>query len=216
MTKKNIDESFEHASSKARYWIAVGYPENMKPNWQETIDEDYQLPYAYCVHDKDKLEATAESEEDRKVHVHFILAFPNTTTGRHALNVFRKLNVPGKNAFPACFPIINIRNKYDYLIHRTQKAQKDGKYQYGVEERICGNNFDIGAYVQISTADKTRMRKELSKLVAEKAFCTYLDFYFYVVDNMDDEYENVVTSYSGHFRELTRSMFLKRTQSNMN
>ena len=32
--------------AKARYWWAVLYQENMRPDWRETIDDLLQLPYA--------------------------------------------------------------------------------------------------------------------------------------------------------------------------
>lgn len=40
--------------AKARYWWAVLYQENMRPDWRETIDDLLQLPYAYCEHTADK------------------------------------------------------------------------------------------------------------------------------------------------------------------
>ena len=37
---------------------------------------------------------------------------------------------------------------YNYLIHDTDSCRKQGKYLYKVEDRICGNGFDIGLYEQ--------------------------------------------------------------------
>lgn len=209
MAKNEIIEVDDNAKAKARYWVAVGYPENMRPDWEDTISEVLELPYCYCVHDKDKLEVTKE-EEDRKVHVHIIIAFTNTTTGRHALEIFRRLNAPGKNAFPTAFPVASIRHKYDYLIHRTEKAQRQGKYQYEPSERKTGNNFDIGSYEQISLEDKKKMRRELGRLICERGFTTYLDLYEYVISNMDAEFEDVLCSWSGHFERLTKGNFHRR------
>lgn len=39
--------------AKARYWWAVLYQENMRPDWREAIDDLFQLPYAYCEHTAD-------------------------------------------------------------------------------------------------------------------------------------------------------------------
>lgn len=212
MAKNEIIEVDDNAKAKARYWVAVGYPENMRPDWEDTISEVLELPYCYCVHDKDKLEVTKE-EEDRKVHVHIIIAFTNTTTGRHALEIFRRLNAPGKNAFPTAFPVASIRHKYDYLIHRTEKAQKQGKYQYDPSERKSGNNFDIGSYEQISEADRKRMRREISKVIRSKGIYSFLDLCDYIEDNLPDEYEDVLAAYSGYYERICKGVFFKRYAS---
>ena len=79
--------------TSARYWWAVMYPENMIDNWEEKIYSLIQYPFAYCIHDKDLRHEVAE---ERKKHIHLIIAFNNTTTYNHALNVFRKLFAPNK------------------------------------------------------------------------------------------------------------------------
>ena len=192
-------------TTKARYWTAVGYPENMRSDWQEVIGELLQLPYAYCVHDKDK----DGDKDDRKDHVHIMIAYSNTTTYKSALDTFQKLSAQGKTAFNTCEKVNNVRYMYDYLIHDTEDAKKKKKHQYDVSERISGNNFDIGSYEQMSLADKKRIRRELSRAVSEKGFMNYLDLYNYIVSVYDDEYEEVLVSYSGHFERLTKGNFQK-------
>ena len=80
--------------AKARYWWAVLYQENMRPDWRETIDDLLQLPYAYCEHTADK----DSKSEHRKDHVHIIVAKSNTTSYKHIMEVFNLLSAPGKKA----------------------------------------------------------------------------------------------------------------------
>lgn len=190
-------------TTKARYWVAVLYPENMIDNWTDKIGDLLELPFAYCVHDKDH---TSKDEEDRKVHVHLIVCFPNTTTYKHALTVFKLLGV---NSVNTCEPIINIRSKYEYLIHNTETCRKKGKHLYDPKERITGNNFDIGSFEQISVVDIKRMRIELSRVIIDLNFKTYVDFYMYVLSNCSDEFEDIVSRYSGHFERLCKGNYLK-------
>lgn len=82
-------------TTKARYWVGVGYPENMRADWQTSIGEVLQLPYEYCIHDKD----VDGAQDSRKTHVHIMVAFPNTTTYKAALSVFQGLSADGKQAF---------------------------------------------------------------------------------------------------------------------
>lgn len=195
----------------ARYWAAVGYNENFIDDWQERISELFQIPFAYCVHDKD----TDKNGEHRKTHTHFIIAFPNTTTEKTALAVFRSIEKTGFSAYPnnVIQQVYGIRGAYDYLIHDTEDCKKQGKHLYEKSERVTGNNFDIGSYEQISQADKIRMRKEIANVLIQNDFSNFSDFYKYVTSNFEDEYFEVVSSYSGFFERLTKANFQKRQRA---
>lgn len=192
-----------------KYWVGILYPENMSPTWQEDIGDLIQLPYAYCIHDKD----LDKDGDCATIHVHLIIAFKNTTTYKHALSVFEKLSAPGKRAINTCEPIINIRNKYNYLIHDTEESKKKGKYQYDPKERITGNNFDIAHFEQVSVQDKNIMCMELCTLIIDKGFTNFGDFYSFVFDNFisdNSNYFDIIKSYSGLFERLTKSNFQKK------
>lgn len=200
-------------AEKAKYWVGVCYPENMIDNWRDKLD-DMGVSYAFCIHDKDHLSEYNKKkgkdveEEERKTHVHIILAFNNTTTYNHALNTLMELSKPGKRCLNTMEIVRNIRNKYEYLIHNTEKAKKDKKYQYPIAERITGNNFDIGAYEQITSTDKNRMAKELCKLIRDNGICNFADF-FDMVSEMDMEYFDIMKTYSGLFDRLCKGNYHK-------
>ena len=109
-----------------------------------------------------------------KDHVHLIVAFPNTTTYKHALNVMDLLSAEGKKAINKCEAVVGIRNVYDYLIHDTEDCRKKGKEQYDPSERITGNNFDIGAYEQLGTAEKNEMFLEMGQAIRELTLVKFL------------------------------------------
>lgn len=191
---------------KAKYWLGVGYPENMIPDWEDRIYDLFQLPFAYCKHFLDK----DSKSEHRKDHVHFIIVFPNTTTYNHALTLFNTLSLPGKKAFNKCEQAFNIRHSYDYLVHNTEGAKKAGKYLYSYKDIVQGNNFDIGLYEQVSTADKENMRKELARFIIDKQIENFTDLYIYADLNLDDNYTSVITANSGFFERLCKGFYLKR------
>lgn len=194
---------------KARFWTGVLYPENMREDWEIAIGDIVQYPYAYCKHTQDK----DTKSEHRKDHVHLILAFPNTTTYKHAMSVFSLLSAEGKKALNKVEAVIGIRNVYDYLIHDTESCRKQGKELYDPSERITGNNFDIGAYEQLGAADKLAMCIELGEVIREQGFTNYMSFYEYVIDTYDDiNYFDVMRTYSGHFKNLTTGNYQKWEQ----
>lgn len=192
--------------ANAKYWSAIMYEENMVEDWRNKIYNLLQVPFSYCLHDKD-----LDKDGDCRVpHVHLIIAFPNTTTRNNALNVFSRLSAPGKNAFSTFENIIHIRNMYDYIIHATEKARADGKYQYDPSDRINGNNFDIGAFEQISVADKNAAAIELCNLILSKRFTNFIDFYHCAMFEHDNSlYFECIKTYSGLFERLIKGNYNK-------
>lgn len=197
--------------SKARYWVGVLYPENMIDSWESDIGDLIELPFCYCIHDKDK----DLQDDERKVHLHLIIAFPNTTTYKHALSVFNLLSKDGCSAINTCEAVVNIRSKYNYLIHDTETCKKKGKFLYPVSSRITGNNFDIGSYEQISITEKNNITKELCDLIMFHGFTNFGDFYLFVVSEFEDtNYFEVLKTYSGLFERLTKSNYQKSVKLN--
>lgn len=199
-----------NSGAKARYWTGVLYPENMRDDWKEEIGDLIQLPYAYCIHDKD----TDDVEDGRKVHVHIIIVFPNTTTYKNAFSVYSKLNAEGKVSVNRIENVINIRQMYEYLIHNTETCKKKNKHLYDTKERITGNLFDIGDYEQVSVAEKNAMLKELCDLIAQERYINFIDFYMDVMTNYDSNYFEIVKGYSGFLERLTKGNY-QRLQARM-
>lgn len=192
-------------SENAKYWCGICYPENMIDNWRDEIDDLIQLPYAYCQHDRDH---NIDGEE-RITHVHLMIAFRNTTTMKHVLSVCNLLSKPGKKCCSTVKKVIDIRHAYDYLIHDTEKSKKLGKYLYSPKDRICGNNFDIGAYEQISLEEKENILCELEDIIYREGFTNYFAFNRYVADNYDKEYRKIIRSHSGHFDRLIKGLWFE-------
>lgn len=185
---------------KARYWTAVLYPESMVDDWEESISDIVQVAYEYCVHDSDK----NIDGEDRKTHVHVVLAFNNVTTYNHALKVFQLL----QESCSYCEQVLNIAYMHKYLIHDTDSCRKKGKFLYSPSCRISGNNFDIGSYEQISLSDKRKMCKELCDFVVCNCICNFTDFYCSFIDNFGSEYFEVLCTYSGLIERLCKGNYL--------
>lgn len=200
--------------ANARYWNAVLYPENMIDDWQITIGDILGVSYCYCIHDKDMLadyKPKKDKGEDyqRKTHIHLILAFNNTTTYKNALATVNKLSKENCQCCNKVETTSSIRNSYDYLIHNTETSKKQGKYQYDVSERVCGNNFDIGSFEQVSKADKIDMVKELANLIYSSNYTNFADFTFDVMTNYDNVYVELLVTYSGFLERIIKGQYHK-------
>lgn len=191
--------------NKARYWWAVLWLENLPADWQETISDILQLPFVYCIHSAD----LDTAKEKRKDHVHIIIAFPNTTTYSHALEVFRLIG--GEKAVNTCQAVINMRHAYDYLIHKTDACKKAGKHLYRPDERVSGNLFDIGLYEQTSQADKDAKLHEIIQFIRDNGFLDMAEFYdgFYEVYCEDSLAFDVFKSYNSILDRIIKGNYSK-------
>lgn len=202
--------------TKTRFWVGVLWMENIDQEALSDLEGTLQgLPYAYCIHDKDY--ENGDPQEPRKPHMHMIIGFSNTTTYNHALRVFRGL---GEKAINTCEPVIRIRYKYDYLIHNTKTCeeirQKDrlaGKHEtkhlYDVNERICGNGFDIGIFEQLSTLEKQRLLKEMDQFMIDNQIYDY-SMAAQLFGSMEDaiKYELFI-GHSAHFERMCKGIYLR-------
>lgn len=195
-------------NQKSKYWVGVLYLENMVTDWETLIYDLIPFPFAYAIHDKDQ----NKDGSLRKAHMHLIVAFNNTTTYNHAFSVFELLSSEDKKAINKIERVLNVRNMYDYLIHDTEGSKKEGKHLYEENERVLGNNFDIGAFEQLSKLDKMEIQFELAQIIIDEGYTNYVDFFNHVMSNFSEraDYKEVILNYSGFFERLTKGNYLKR------
>lgn len=153
-------------AEKYRYAECILYNENMIEDWKDKIDYLIQMPFAYCVHDKDL--GDDEDETHGKVHVHIILVHSNTV----ALSFFVKwcnlrLSKVGSKCCSTAKPVINPKQAWNYLIHDTEKARQEGKFQYPQSARVCGNDFDIHHFIQIDECTKITIIQKITDYIIE-------------------------------------------------
>lgn len=191
------------SDEKSKYWVGVLYPENMIPQWQDKVAETVQLPCVYCVHDK----CVDTAGNPRKVHVHMMIVFRNTTTYKHALSVFNMLSAEGKTAVNTIKRVLGVRNMYNYLIHDTEDCRKKRKHLYDKAERVECNGFDIGVYEQLSQDEKEDMLDEMCEAIMENGFTNFYECFAFVKSNYDKAYVRVFRQHSGFFERLARGRF---------
>lgn len=205
---KKLKEVIFLSDSRGRYWTGVLYQENLIPDWEYEIGDILQLPFAYCQH----FGEVNKNGEPVKDHLHLLIAFPNTTTYNNALSVFKRLSAEGRESINKVEKVIGIRNVYDYLIHDTETARKQGKKQYSPKDRIVGNGFDIAEYQQLTGKERNSLVKDLCDLIIEENFTNFSDFYNFVVSEyleIDSSYFEILRTYSGLFERLTRGNYQK-------
>lgn len=198
---------------KARYWVALMYPENMVDNWEDNISNLLQVPFCYCIHDRD----VCSDGSVRKAHVHIMIVWGNTTTYKSALNCFKRLEKAGCSAIPndKIEVVQNVRFMYNYLIHDTDDSRKKCKFLYPASSRISGNGFDIGAFEQLSIIDCERILDELEKILISKPYLNYGSFYRDIKSDpaLDKEYSVIARKNHGFLEALCRGFYLEERKA---
>lgn len=213
-------------AEKYRYAEVIFYPQNMVDNWQEIIDDVLQVPFCYAIHDKDR-------EEDgslKLLHGHLLLCWNNTVALDHFVKWVNRLSDPNKfydrtfidvdsgeentiscpvKAASTAQPIINWERAYNYLIHDTESAKRDGKFLYPQSIRISGNNFDISRLKHIDEAVKLDLLIEISDYIDTHNIMDFITLKRNFLDKMGRDYIALASSKSGYLDRLMAGNYKK-------
>jgi len=195
-------------SLKAKYWVGILWCSSMVDNWRDLLEVTLQMPYCYCVHDKD----LNFHGEEKAAHVHLMVAYNNTTTEAFIKSIFNQLSRPGMQCCNKLFRVLRIRYMYNYLIHDTDQARKDQKHIYDSSERVCGLGFDPDLLQEQQIIDKQLMVKEISHAIIEHQIFNYADLYILIENEFDLSYHEILLSYSGHFDRMCTGCWRKFKQ----
>ena len=55
--------------TKVKLWEGICYPENMRDDWQDEIDDILQVPFAYAVHDIDHDQKSLDTEKSKNAEM---------------------------------------------------------------------------------------------------------------------------------------------------
>lgn len=191
---------------KARFWVGILWNSSMVDDWQAKLEIVLQIPYCYIVHDKD----LTFHGDPKDMHTHIMVAYGNTTTEASVKSMFNELSKPGMQCCNKVFRVRGVKYMYDYLIHDTQQAKKDGKHLYLPSERHHGLGWDTDAFNQMQIVDKLKAVMEISQDIVNVGITTYSQLYQYVVTNYDLSYLEIMISYSGHFDRMVKGVWQER------
>lgn len=189
MEKSNVGaketKEYKHSKLKKRYWTFVLYPESAPQNWKEILQRTGLEIAISPLHDKDK----NPTGEVKKAHYHIILCYNAPTTGNNVKALVDDLNQP----IP--LPIDSVRGLYRYLTHKDNPE----KYQYDEREIQVLNGFNIRDYADLSSADKSAIKLELTKFIKESNIMEYSDFMDKVIELDKPDYFFIASTNTTYF-----------------
>lgn len=203
-----FDEHVEETGAsnyKTRNWSCICYLDNMRDDWKDCIEDVIDVPGFYGIHDED----VDKAGEKRDEHIHLAL-FWNGPINRNGIKkIANRLSKDGCSCCRTAQPITNVRKCYEYAIHNTEKAQKDGKHLYPETNRVCFGGFDIGFFEQLSQEERDRMAHEIAMLIHDRKIMNMDDLSDIINRERDFSYFQVFKGQNAFFDRLCRGVYLK-------
>lgn len=190
---------------KVRFWVGICWLDSMLPDWQQRLDLTLQIPYVYCIHDQD----TTPHGDLKKPHVHIMVSYGNTTTANCIFSMLNDLSATGCICCNRVFKVRGVKYMYNYLIHDTAQARKDGKHLYPASSRVTGLGWDTEAFNQLQQLDKYKVLMELHDDIKASNITTFIGLYEYIMHHYDLSYFEIFLTYSAHFDRLVKSQYLR-------
>lgn len=158
---------------KERYWTFIVYPESVKENWLEYLQETGLQIAISPLHNKD---INADGEL-KKEHYHIFLKFEGPTTYKRVEKITNEIG--GTIPKRVISPIGMIR----YLTHKDNPE----KAQYQEEEIKTLNGLDISDFDGITKSMELQLKRGIIQIARSKNILEYADLYDYLdKENMQD------------------------------
>ena len=158
----------EREERKGRIWAFIAYPESIKGNWIQELEETGVQFAVSPLHDKD-IDPTGEP---KKPHWHVQLQFTGPTTYNNVKKICDNIGATAPKK------IESARGYYRYLIH----ADNPEKAQYEYKDIKNYNGFEI----DLSETEETVILKQVCQIIRNKKIKEYknlLDYFEEIGDN---------------------------------
>ena len=178
-------------------WQFIVYPESAPENWRDELSQ-LGLPFAVSpLHNRDVNESAEGGPELKKPHHHMIMVWNHSTTWLNVIRVAEAIHSP----LP--IPALDIRNRYDYFIHKHDPH----KYQYDPADIQTFNGFDIGQLQKLTGAEVCNIMTELTKICRDMVITEYSDLIFYCIDNGLSQHLDVAQHHTIYFTAICKGIW---------
>lgn len=184
--------SIKKTNDKKRNWVFLLYPDSAPVDWMDKLTQTGLQCAVSPLHDKD----LNPDGTKKKPHYHIILTYSGPTSYGVVKKLTEDFNAPIPQALE------QVKGYYRYLTHLDNPE----KYQYDAKEIRTVNGFDIQDYVQLTSSEKDKIKKELIDVIRENNIMEYSDLVNYTLDSLDGgNYFSVVSSNTIFFNQYITS-----------
>lgn len=173
---------------KSRYWAFIVYPESVRENWENILEEKGMIFCISPLHDKD-IDPTGEP---KKPHYHVLIEYTGPKT-------YKSVKEEICDEIGATIPkkVESIRGYYRYLIH----ADNPDKAQYNIEDIKHYNGFKV----ELTTTEITLIKKKICNIINTINVKEYKDLLDYFDEIGDTDFWEVASNHTYFFDKYITS-----------
>lgn len=181
---------------KSRYWAFIVYPESIKENWIDILEEKGLVFCVSPIHDQD-INPTGEK---KKEHYHVLVEYEGPKTYKSVKEITDEIGatIPKK--------IESLRGYYRYLAH----IDNPEKAQYKIEDIKEYNGFKIA----LTNTETTMIKADICELIIEKNIKEYADLLDYYRNIGDYDYWDIASNHTYFFDKYITSRRHKQKLNN--
>lgn len=183
------------SETKERYWTFIVYPESVREDWKEYLQQTGVQFAISPLHDKDK----NPTGETKKAHYHILAIFNGPTTYKRVNSICEDIGATIPKRVMSAVGLIR------YLTHKDNPE----KYQYNEEDITTINGLDIKEINGLTTTQVEIAKREIIKIIRQNEIKEYRELIDYLIDNNLNEWEEIASNKTIFFNTYISS---KRNQ----
>ena len=196
---------------KSKYWGALSWADSEPADIFDRV-KACNIEACCNLHDKDFNELATpilytdeelQPGQAKKVHRHWIFAFPNTTTENHAKEIIQKIT----NGNPP-IAISNIKGAFAYLTHKHDPD----KYQYNEEDIQYFNGFVPENYISLGAGEEDAAFQAIEAICDRFGIEEYSELIKHLQDNNPD-LARFARNHTLHLNSYVRSKHQMKRQA---
>lgn len=162
------------ADSRTRAWTFVVYPESVRPDWRELLDEMHIQWVESPLHDKD----LNGNGEPKKPHIHVLLYFEGVKSYDQVFQITDALNCP----------IPQRAHDTKALVRYMAHLDNPDKAQYSTNDIVAHGGFDVQKALEPSSSQKHEYIAQMIDWCQTVDCIEYSDLLEYAVLHRPDDW----------------------------
>lgn len=184
MSKEGINKTKD---VKSRNWALVLYPESLKDNWKDILNE-YQICWACSpLHQFD----VNPDGEIKKAHYHVVLAFESNKSYSQICDISMRLSSDPEGRFVHPQVCLSLRGAVRYFTHMDNPE----KYQYNFED-IFSHGLDVNELVKATISEAHRSIRDILQFCKKNNITEYADLLEYCAESNADWFDLLLERYT--------------------
>lgn len=155
-------------SSRTRCYVSIGYPESLKEEFVEILQETHVQVLISPLHNLDK----NEKGDLKKEHYHIMLLFDGPKTVDQAQKIFDSIGAT------KCIPVNSVRGTARYLCH----LDDPDKQEYDQGDVTCLNRADYYGLIDLP-GNKYAAIREMMAFCKENKVLSFADLLDYAAES---------------------------------